>query len=650
MGIAPSKKRAAVFCGAAGVLCAVASYAAQTNEIHTLPPVTVEASRTDAAASEMPQSVRTIGREEIAHSGASGVADLLMAKTTSLHVSHLGAGNPAMAQISPAGYGENGFGRLLVLVDGERLNNPDMSPPNLSQISLQGIERIEILSGPQSVLHGDGASAGMVNIVTEPADYAAHGGIEVRGGSWNTLGGSVYASGGDATNRVKYWSSAGWDHSDGWRTRSGYDIWNARGGAKKTWSGGSSLKLSAFYSDADWELPDALSRAQWHEDPRQSSNLGNFYRRTSYGLNVADSLVLDEDNTFKLAGTVSRRRMKSKTYGYWYVDYDMYSYRFSPEWINTSEIAGLGNEFLLGAEFRYDRNDANGSGGKYRLDRQTGGVFAQDTLEVADWLALRLGGRCERSWNGNSSAIPKASKNDLTAFDAAMLFKPADGMKAFVRFSRHYRNPFLDETSLRMLSPEKGWTADAGGDFEFLDGFSAGGNAYVSRLDREIFYNPYTWANVNSPDDTVRKGFNLRAAWERKKVAGVALSYSYVDAEFAGGRFKDNKVPAVPESTVALDGHVWLCGEVRLSGGYRWQSAMFSISDYDNVSPKTPGFGIFRAGIEWTPGFCKEIEGFKIGLSVDNLLGKNYCDYSTYGSQYYPGAGRCWMLTAGYSF
>ena len=118
-----------------------------------LPPVVVEASRIGKTPSEIPASVQVITRAEIAASGARDVADLLQKKSVSLDFAHLGANNPALTQLAPRGYGENGFGRMLVVVDGERLNSPDMNAPNLAQIGLGAIERIEILQGSQNVLH-----------------------------------------------------------------------------------------------------------------------------------------------------------------------------------------------------------------------------------------------------------------------------------------------------------------------------------------------------------------------------------------------------------------------------------------------------------------------------------------------------------------
>ena len=122
---------------------------AETNETESaaaeLPRVVVEASRTGKTPAEIPAAVQVVSRAEIAASGARDLADLLQKKSATLDFAHLGANNPALTQLAPRGYGENGFGRLLVMVDGERLNSPDMNAPNLSQISLGSIERIEIL-------------------------------------------------------------------------------------------------------------------------------------------------------------------------------------------------------------------------------------------------------------------------------------------------------------------------------------------------------------------------------------------------------------------------------------------------------------------------------------------------------------------------
>ncbi len=637
-----------------------------------LPTVVVEASRLDKSPRDLPQNVQVISANEIAHSGAYDVAGVLSKLAPQVHFSHLGGNNPALTQLSMGGYGENGFGRLLVLVDGEKLNNPDMNAPNLAQVSLASVKQIEILSGPQTVLHGDGASAGMINIVTEPTDYENHGAVEVHGGSWNTIGGSLAYRGGLKDEGLLYWASAAYDHSDGYRENSGFDIWNVNGGIRKNWDNGSWLRISAFYNDSDYELPSKLTRDQWHSNPRMSTAIDDFYRRTTEGLNATVNLQLNDENAIKIANTFSKRHMQSHSISWGMstdYDYQIYSYEITPQWINTTDVFGLENEFILGSTFRYDRNDINTSwGSKGRLSRQDMGFFAQDTLHFTDMIALQLGGRYERFWLRDSGYNGATSrKNDEHAYDAALLFTPVDDLKTYVRFSRFFRTPFLDERNWNepLLSPETGWMADVGADWTFLDEFNLGGNLYYSKLKNELFLDPYrSWnygANINSPADTVREGLNLHLGWEREKVAGVQLAYSLVKAQFDGGEFNDKEIPGVPEQTISLTGRVYLWEECFVFGGYRYQTEEWAISDFKNNKLSRdnlhyghiPAYGVFHIGAEYAPEFVEWLKGFKFGFTVDNLFNKNYCDYAVCGlgaTAYYPGAGRSYMFTVRYEF
>ncbi len=74
--------------------------------------------------------------------------------------------NAAAASVDLRGYGVTAPQNTLILLDGRRLNDFDLSNVQWSAIPLSNVERIEILRGTGAVLHGDGASAGVINIVT----------------------------------------------------------------------------------------------------------------------------------------------------------------------------------------------------------------------------------------------------------------------------------------------------------------------------------------------------------------------------------------------------------------------------------------------------------------------------------------------------
>jgi len=67
--------------------------------------------------------------------------------------------------------------RVLILVDGQRLNNSRESTEfagiQPSLVDLSQIERIEVLRGPASVLYGSDAIGGVINIITKQPDKRA---------------------------------------------------------------------------------------------------------------------------------------------------------------------------------------------------------------------------------------------------------------------------------------------------------------------------------------------------------------------------------------------------------------------------------------------------------------------------------------------
>ncbi len=670
---------------AAAVVSAFADDASSTNNLETaeLAPVIIEASRLGQTARNIPSQVEVISREELDASGAVHAANVLEKASTSLNIIKTGAGNPALTQIAAAGYGENGFGRTLVTIDGQRLNFADMSAPLLSAIDFGSIERIEIVNGSQCVLHGDAASAGLVNIVTEPKDYETHGKISAHAGSWDTYGANASYSGGFAEDGVKYWANGGWEHSDGYRDNNGWQTMNVNAGLKKEWENGSYVKLTAFENDADYDLPGYLSADEWkHHRTRTDSPL-DWYRRTTGGMSLTGEFVLNDDNRLKLDMSFSRSKMKSRSYysgdygSYWYTDdyrmfYDLYSYELTPQWINTASLFGLENELIVGTTYRYDRlhgsthdNYADSSGAyptktNFEYNRETMAFFAQDTLHLTDWLALEAGGRYQRTWSENTSLVDSRRVSDVYAADAGLLLTPTDQTKAYVKFARFFRNPFLDENpyqnyaAQKILSPETGWRVDVGAEQEFDGGFSIFGNVFISKTKHEILYDKFYWGtNVNAPCDVLREGFTVGGKWEKDKVAGLSLAYTYVDAEFDGGVYDGNDVPMSPESTVNASARVWLWDDCFVFGGYRFLSSRRAYSDFYNVGSRLASVSLFHIGAQYRPSW-EPLKGFTVGFTIENLFDRHYADCATRSSSgyevYYPGAGRSYMFTISYEF
>jgi vitamin B12 transporter len=76
----------------------------------------------------------------------------------------------------------------LVLLDGIELNNPATTNRsfNLANLTLENIERIEVIRGPQSTIYGSDAMGGVINLVSKRAKQGVHTSLSSEAGSYNS--------------------------------------------------------------------------------------------------------------------------------------------------------------------------------------------------------------------------------------------------------------------------------------------------------------------------------------------------------------------------------------------------------------------------------------------------------------------------------
>ncbi len=132
-------------------------------ETSILDPVIVTATSLEQDVFDVPYTAHVINRERfLDQRSARTLADAL-SETPGVMVQRSGYG-----QASPFIRGFTGF-RTLLLIDGIRLNNAVFREgPNqyFSTIDLFTVDRLEVVKGPSSVLHGSDAVGGTVNAIT----------------------------------------------------------------------------------------------------------------------------------------------------------------------------------------------------------------------------------------------------------------------------------------------------------------------------------------------------------------------------------------------------------------------------------------------------------------------------------------------------
>ncbi len=174
----------------ASVAVAATAVAAEGEPVAIMDEVVVTATRSAQQTEKVPATVSVITAEEIANTNAATVPDVLRLLPGVQVRDITGSGNQQAIDIG--GFGESADRHVAVVVNGRRINSVDMSYVSWATIPVENIERVEVLYGSGSVLYGDNAMGGVVNIITkEAAAEGVHGMVEASYGSFDTMRGSA---------------------------------------------------------------------------------------------------------------------------------------------------------------------------------------------------------------------------------------------------------------------------------------------------------------------------------------------------------------------------------------------------------------------------------------------------------------------------
>lgn len=183
-----------------------------------LEEVLVTAARVPMTMSQSARIVSVMTREQIKDCPAQSVNDLLK-YASSVDVRQRGAFG-IQTDISINGGTHD---QIVVLLNGVNVSSPQTGHLSVDlPISVDDIERIEILEGAASRVYGSSAFSGAINIVTRAASSSSPstssarsfgGSAGIQGGSFGTFGidGSLQSRGTTSSHAL----SAGWQQSDG---------------------------------------------------------------------------------------------------------------------------------------------------------------------------------------------------------------------------------------------------------------------------------------------------------------------------------------------------------------------------------------------------------------------------------------------------
>ena len=172
-------------------------------------PVVVTATRSPVNADREPASVTVVSGDQLRAEGITTAVDALRA-VPGLSLVQTGSYGGATSLFIRGG--ESKYAKILV--DGIPMNDAG-GAFDLSTLSIDNLDRIEIVRGPASVLYGSDAMAGVVQLFTRRGGDGMHGDVSLRGGGMGSFDGDVAVRGGD--QRAHYSLGAAQQRTDGFQ-------------------------------------------------------------------------------------------------------------------------------------------------------------------------------------------------------------------------------------------------------------------------------------------------------------------------------------------------------------------------------------------------------------------------------------------------
>ncbi len=216
--------------------------------------VTVSAEAQPVAIVRTPAPVLVVEAAEIQRLGVRTLGDLIAAVEP-------GAVMPTGATGAQTSAFLNGTlsRNVVVLLDGMRLNDPTAVSPDLGTLSLAGIERVELVLGPASVLYGSDAIGGVIALTSYGRGAeGAHGEVGLKAGTDVLRGGSA---------RIQLAGHPGWISAgaEALRQDNGLpdDLFHQAGGFLRMGTQLGGADLTAFYRNAGQTASLPFNTAGW---------------------------------------------------------------------------------------------------------------------------------------------------------------------------------------------------------------------------------------------------------------------------------------------------------------------------------------------------------------------------------------------------
>ena len=619
------------------------SLSAQEKEV-TLEEVVVTATRDVQEIRKIPANVTVITREEIDKSNSQTTIDLMRSEVGVAVKDWFG--NAKNASVDIRGFGETGLLNTLVLVDGRRVNEIDLSGVDWTQIPIDQVERIEIVRGAGSVLYGDNAVGGVINIITKKPEKPFSANVEGVIGSYhyNKESGSVSGKWGPLSAIF----NAGYNATNGYRDNGFLRAKDVGGKLIYDMNENISFNFSGSFHQDDAGLPGGLDKPLYKLNRQATLNPDNqASTEDGYGaLGMKAKLwdwgriemdlsyrhrIMDSFLDFPTSFYTYREQRRLETWG------------VTPKYILEKPLWNFPNKLTLGLDFYKSDSELDSetvffgfpSSNRSEITKRSTGLYFLDEFSVFNNLILSIGYRSE--WVtydifDQASMLKDQLKHQEPAWSLSLDYLFGKRSSAFFSVKRSFRFPVsnellaLDLTTFQSkvnpsMKPQIGYHYEAGVRHGFTDQIEANLTFFWIDLHDEIFYNPETYTNENYPR-TRRQGIEAGVKVKPFPWLSVLGNYGYIRPILRDGLFPGNDIPMVPRPKGSLGVDIDFGKGFLLNNRVNIVGSRYFISDWANQVDRLDAYYTLDTKLSYA------WKGLKAFIGVNNLFNRKYSEYA----------------------
>ncbi len=638
---------------------------AWAGETQSVDEVVVTATRYGEKISDIPSYVTVITQEDIQASTAQNIPDLLKTEP-GIHVQDV-TGNGRSFSVDLRGFGESAPSNTLVLVDGRRINQADLSGVDWEDIPLDRVKKIEIIRGGRgSVLYGDNATGGVINIITKEGE-GFKGTVDLMAGSFGTVKTGASVSG--TEGNTSFHLSGNYLTSDGYRNNSQTDSKDVGLTTAYYLKDSVRIGLSGGYHKDKTSLPGALKESDFAAGAaRTDTKFPNDFADTEdYYIKLTPEVYFGSDSSFKMDASYRKRNFVSFSSGDWgnfLGNSSIETIALSPQVVLKHKAGAATNILTAGIDYQKADNDivndslffGSRSEGLFTLKKENQGYYLHDEVALSDAVRISGGYRYDRAKFSFDPSTPDSVTFSKNVYTAGINYTFFGKSYLYMNYSRSFRYPLMDElysfisnTVSKSLLPQTSNGYEAGMRYYFTDAIYTHVNVFRLDTDSEIIYNPFTYENENLDGRTRRDGIEISCDAQTAKWLTLRGSYTYTKAEIRDGSFSGKDVPDVPrhKATVEAISPLGSGFTASLNGVYIGSRPF--ISDFTNDFSNQKGYFVMNAKLVYQK---KAVKAF---LGVNNLTGKEYSEYGVIGGYpaekaYYPSPKRTFVVGATVTF